>query len=353
MTPSQHFMRQIGLDHPIIQAPMAGGTTTVALVAAVSAAGALGSFGAAYLTPEAIRAAATEARERTERPFAINLFLGGEQSASNAAIAQTSDLLKAWAIAYGLTPPGAPGPGIACDAQIAAVLDVAPRVFSFTFGAASPELIAACRSRGILTMGTATTLAEVKALDELGVDSICVQGMEAGGHRGTFMGAFEEAMIGTLPLLSLAVAATSRPVVAAGGIMNGAAIRAVLAAGASAASLGTAFLLAEEAGTPPAHRRMLAASYPRSTVITSVFSGRPARGITNRFHETLAPHGAELAPFPALNDMTREIRKAAAALDDPEAMSLWAGQGYPLARAMPAAELIATLAREAEEAARR
>ena len=342
------FMIRLGLAFPIIQAPMAGGVTTVELVAEVAKAGGLGSIGAAYLTPEIIKINASAIRARTNGPFAINLFVGTDDPAPTPAeIAYTCDILRPWAEAYGVEPPSAPSAPIALDRQIEAMLEVCPPVFSFTFGLASEDLLSACRSRHILTMGTATTLEEVVALEQSGVDCICVQGMEAGGHRGTFLRPVEESLIGLMSLLGMAVQATSLPVIAAGGIMNGQGIRAVLDLGASAASLGTAFMVTDEAGTPPAHQHMLAEADPRPTVLTRAFSGRTARGITNRFHETVSPHQNKLVPFPALNDMTRKIRQAAAIAGDAEALSLWAGQAYPLVRSMPTAQLMAALVTEA------
>ena len=342
------FMIRLGMAFPIIQAPMAGGVTTVELVAEVAQAGGLGSIGAAYLTPEIIRINASAIRARTNGPFAINLFVGGDDAQpSNAEIAYTCEILRPWAEAYGIEPPTAPSAPIALDRQIEVMLDVCPSVFSFTFGLAPPDLLEACRSRNIVTMGTATTLEEVVALEQSGVDCICVQGMEAGGHRGTFLRPVEESLIGLMSLLGMAVQATSLPVIAAGGIMNGQGIRATLDLGASAASLGTAFMVTDEAGTSPAHQHMLAVADPRPTVLTRAFSGRAARGITNRFHETVSPHQNKLVPFPALNDMTRKIRQAAAIAGDAEALSLWAGQAYPLVRSMPTAQLMAALVTEA------
>ena len=230
---------------------------------------------------------------------------------------------------------------------IEAMLEACPAVFSFTFGLAPPAVLEACRARNILTMGTATTLEEVVALEQSGVDAICVQGMEAGGHRGTFLKPVEDSLVGLISLLGLAVQATRLPVIAAGGIMNGQGIRAVLDLGASAASLGTAFMVVDEAGTPPVHQHMLAEADPRPTVLTRAFSGRMARGLTNRFHETIHPHQNKLVPFPALNDLTRKIRQAAATANDPEALSLWAGQAYPLVRPMATAQLMTTLVSEA------
>jgi nitronate monooxygenase len=343
------FMIRLGMAFPILQAPMAGGVTTVELVSDVTRAGGMGSIGAAYLTPEIIRINAAAIRARTNGPFAINLFIKTDDpQPSQAEIDYTCEILKPWADAYGIEPPGNPAPPIALERQIEAMLDACPAVFSFTFGLAPPDLLEACRSRNIVTMGTATTLEEVLALEQSGVDCICVQGMEAGGHRGTFLRPVEESLFGLMSLLGMAVQATTLPIIAAGGIMNGQGIRAALDLGASAASLGTAFMVTDEAGTPQAHQHMLAVADPRPTVLTRAFSGRMARGITNLFHETISPHQNRLVPFPALNDMTRKIRQAAASAGDAEALSLWAGQAYPLVRSMPTTQLMATLVREAQ-----
>jgi nitronate monooxygenase len=343
------LMIRLGLAFPIIQAPMAGGVTTVELVAEVAQAGGLGSIGAAYLTPEIIRINASAIRARTNGAFAINLFADTQdRPATTEEIAYTRELLRPWAEAYGVEPPAAPSPPLALDRQIEAMLEACPAVFSFTFGLMPADLLEACRARNIFIMGTATTLEEVVALEQSGVDCICVQGMEAGGHRGTFLKAPEDSLVGLISLLGMAVQATSLPVIAAGGIMNGQGVRAVLDLGASAASLGTAFMVTDEAGTPPAHQHMLAEAEPRPTVLTRAFSGRLARGLTNRFHESLHPHQNRLVPFPALNDMTRKIRQAAGNAHDPEALSLWAGQAYPLVRPMSAAQLMATLVSEAQ-----
>ena len=342
------LMIRLGLAFPIIQAPMAGGVTTVELVAEVAKAGGLGSIGAAYLTPEIIRINAAAIRARTNGAFGINLFVGEtEREPTDQEITDTLALLRPWAEAYGVELPAKPAPPIALDRQIEAMLEACPAVFSFTFGLAPPAVLDACRARNILTMGTATTLEEVVALEQSGVDAICVQGMEAGGHRGTFLKPVEDSLVGLFSLLGLAVQATRLPVIAAGGIMNGQGIRAVLDLGASAASLGTAFMVVDEAGTPPVHQHMLAEADPRPTVLTRAFSGRMARGLTNRFHETIHPHQNKLVPFPALNDLTRKIRQAAATANDPEALSLWAGQAYPLVRPMATAQLMTTLVSEA------
>jgi len=335
---------------PIVQAPMAGGTDSPALAAAVSTAGGLGSLGCAYLAPAELEAAAAAVRRLTPRPFALNLFVRPEVPGTAAtpgepgADAHVAAVLRPLRAELGLADAIAPGPGLPrWEDQLEAVLRVAPRVFSATFGAPSREQIAALQARQIFVIGTATTVDEAGVLDELGVDAICAQGAEAGGHRGTFLGRFEDALVGTLALVPQIVQRTRRPVIAAGGIMDGRGIRAALALGAQAVQLGTAFMACPEAGTSAPHRAALASA--RTTVITRAFSGRPARGIRNRM--TDAFEAAPAAPFPQQQQLTHELRRAATAQARPDLMQLWAGQGAPLIRSMPAAELVATLAIEA------
>jgi nitronate monooxygenase len=241
--------------------------------------------------------------------------------------------------------PAVPKPPPSYDEQLAAVLRARPRVFSFTFGVPAPAEFAALRAAGIFVVGTATSLDEAEALAAAGVDAICAQGSEAGGHRGTFLGRVNDALVGTLALTRQIVAQASVPVIAAGGIMDGAGIRAALALGAAAVQLGTAFLLCPEAGTHPAYRAALISPAARTTVITRAFSGRAARGIKNRFTDTF--ESVEAAPFPQQQQLTAELRAAAASQARADLMQLWAGQGAPLLRTCPAAELLRTLAREA------
>jgi nitronate monooxygenase len=329
---------------PIIQAPMAGGPDSPALAAAVSAAGGLGSLGCAYAAPAEIETLAAAVRTRTPRPFALNLFVRADAPDEPGAEPRVAAVLRPIRAELGLADAIAMGPGLPrWEDQLEAVLRTAPRVFSFTFGVPSRDQVAALHARQIFVIGTATTVDEAGVLDELEVDAIIAQGAEAGGHRGTFLGRFEDALVGTLALVPQIVQRTPRPVIAAGGIMDGRGIRAALALGAKAVQLGTAFMACPEAGTSAPHRAALASA--RATVITRAFSGRPARGIRNRMtdaFETVAP-----APFPQQQRMTHELRRAAAAQARPDLMQLWAGQGAPLLRAMPAAELVTTLAIEA------
>jgi nitronate monooxygenase len=237
-------------------------------------------------------------------------------------------------------------------------------VFSFTFGLLPADDLAALHGAGAFVMGTATTVREARALEAAGVDAVVAQGAEAGGHRGSFLGP-GHALVGTLALVPQVVDAVSVPVVAAGGIMDGRGIAAALALGARAVSLGTAFLACPESGASPPYRRAVLANGlvpgPRSlreaelgrgdddpTAVTRAFTGRAARGLRNRFLEEMAD--APVLPYPLQHALTADLRREAARAGKAELLSLWAGQGAPLARARPAAELVRDLAREAEEA---
>lgn len=346
-------LRQLlSVEHPLFQAPMAGGTGTPALAAAVSEAGGVGSLGAAYLSPEALRQAVREVRARTARPFGVNLFTPLPPPPLEPASLAAADVLLAPSRAELRLGPrtAAPAAGPDFQAQLQVVLEERPALFSYTFGRLPPGTVRALQEAGIRVAGTATTVAEARLLEEDGVDFLVAQGAEAGGHRGTFLGAFEDAMVGTLALVPLVCDAVRVPVVAAGGIMDGRGVVACLALGAAGVQLGTAFIPCAESGASAAYRRAVCGAAAESTRLTRAFSGRPARGIRNRMMEELDPHAAALPPYPWLNALTREIRAAAAKADRPEFLSLWAGQGASLARPRPAAELVRELL---EDTARR
>lgn len=339
--------RRLGIDLPIFGAPMGGGPSTPALAAAVSNAGGLGSLAGGYLTPAAIEAEIRETRQRTEKPFAINLFTLDEPpvppdeaiEAANRALDRYRDELQ---IPHAARPAKF---SEKYEEQAEVILAAKPALFSFTFGIPPRALLDRFRAAGIVTMGTATNAAEALALRDAGVDAICAQGAEAGGHRGTFLGSREEGLIGTFALVPLIAQAVDLPVVAAGGIMNGDGIAAALALGADAVALGTAFLLTPEAGTSAPYRAALR-ERTRSTAITRSFSGRDARGLDNRFlHEFEAT-----LEYPYQNALTRDVRAAAAKAGRSEFLSLWAGQAYALAAEEPAAEVMARLVAETERA---
>jgi len=246
----------------------------------------------------------------------------------------------------GLPAPSAPKPAPdPFPAQFEAVLDARPAIFSFTFGIPDRDALSRLKSRGIVTLGTATTVEEVRHLEQAGVDAVVAQGSEAGAHRGTFLDSFESSMVPTLDLVRATVAAVSLPVIATGGLMDGRDIAAALQAGASAAQLGTAFLPCPESGASDVYKRAILAAKQDTTVVTRAFSGRPARGLPNAFMASV--DGKELIlPYPLQNAFTRPMRTAAAQQGLPDYLSLWAGQGVSRARAMPAADLVARLIEE-------
>lgn len=335
------FLRSLGVEHPIVLGPMAGGAGSPQLVAAVSHAGGLGSFGAAYLTPQQILEVAKDIRARTDKPFALNLFAGGYEP---DRVVDPEPMLAIVAKAHerlGLAPPVLPpNPHSPFDEQLAAVIEARPALFSFTFGIPSADAMARLRKAGIPTCGTATTLEEGKALADAGVDAIVAQGEEAGAHRGTFLRPAEESMVPTLELTSAIAQATKRPVFASGGLMDGADMQRAFAAGAEAAQFGTAFLLCPESGIPEPYRQALRARKD-TTVITRVYSGRAARGLRNLFIDEC--EGVPVLPFRQQNDLTRPMRTESGKKGLPDYISLWAGRGVTRAREMPAADLVKAL----------
>lgn len=345
------FLRDLGIKHPIIQAPMAGGPSTPELVAAVSNAGGLGSLGSAYSTPEQITSDIKKVRALTDKPFNVNLFAGGYAPESRVDAGPMLALLAEIHEALHLPPPTLPAwPKNPFAEQLQAVLDARPAVFSFTLGIPDAHAMARLKSAGIAAFGTATTVEEGKMLEASGVTAIVAQGAEAGSHRGTFAGSFESAMVPTLKLVESLRSTASTPIIASGGLMDGRDIAQALARGAAAAQLGTAFLTCPEAGTPEAYRRAVLAARADTTVITRAFSGRPARGLLNTFISKLEGKEKIILPFPLQNALTRPMRTAAAQLGDSGYLSLFVGQGVMRARAMPAAELIQRLVSEMQQA---
>ena len=350
-----NLMRHVGMAHPIIQAPMAGGGDTPELVAVVSNSGALGFIGAAYLTPEQIESAAAEVRARTSRPFGINLF------APTAAVDPPS-IPKAMIARLGpyFAELGLPLPNSASsqvprfDEQLAASLECGVSCFSFTFGLLPADAVERIKARKVFLIGTATTVEEAVQLEKSGVDAIVAQGSEAGGHRGTFATDFAQGMVGAISLVPQVVDAVRLPVIASGGIMDGRGIVAALMLGAQAVQMGTAFLTCHEAGVPDVYKQAILNAREDQTRITRAFSGRPARGIINRFMTEMEQDGGGSIPqFPIQNALTRPLRTAAAKQGRAEFLSLWAGQAAKLARRQSTSELIERLAREMEEAQNR
>jgi len=338
------FAQRLGIEHPLIQAPMAG-STPPALVAAVSNAGGLGSLGAGYLEPQAIIEQAAQIRILGDRPYAINLFvLPDDFDVDMAAVAKAREQLDALMAREGLAArtslPTHWAPRF--SDQFAALCEVRPAVASFAFGVISPAQMHELHQRDIVVIGTATTVTEARAWADAGADAVCVQGAEAGGHRGTFLHEAEDAMIGLFALLPLAVRAVDIPVIAAGGIMDGRGMLAAEVLGAAASQLGTAFLTCPESSAAAAWKQDLVQAQEHQITTIHGFSGRAARGLRNRFVEAM-PHAAQNLPYPVLNALTAPLRRAAAAAGRGDLLSEWCGQAAGMVRPQPAAELVARL----------
>lgn len=348
MALENRLTRLFGIRHPVVQAGMAGGATPPRLVAAVSEAGGLGTLGAGYLKPQAIRDAVREVRSLTSAPFAVNLFVPEpfeEPSSPEEANAPLAPYRRELGIEE---PEGISSYAPAFEDQLAVVLEERVPAFSFTFGVPEEDQLAELRGAGTVTCGTATTVREAAELERRGVDAVCAQGYEAGGHRGTFIGDALEALVGTFALVPQVADAVSVPVLAAGGVMDGRGLAAALALGADGAQMGTAFLATPESGAHPAYKEALLAATEEGTTITRAFSGKPARGLRNRFTEEMAPHETGVPGYPVQNAYTRDLRAAATERGETGLMSLWSGQGARLVRVEPAGELVGRTAAEAE-----
>ncbi|MEU2223215.1 nitronate monooxygenase [Streptomyces sp. NPDC018347] len=336
---------------PIVQAPMAGGVSVPRLAAAVSEAGGLGFLAAGYKTADGMYQEIKQLRALTDRPFGVNVFVPQPEQAESGAVELYAHQLAGEAAWYG-TELGDPDGGRDdnYDAKLAVLLDDPVPVVSFHFGVPSREVLDRLRRAGTLTLVTATTAEEARAVERAGADAVIAQGLEAGGHQGTHRDLPENdgTGVGLLSLVTQIRKAVRLPVVAAGGIMCGAQIAAVLAAGASAAQLGTAFLATPESGAPDLHKRALTDPLFARTELTRAFSGRPARGLVNRFLREHGPYAP--AAYPEVHHLTSPLRKAAAQAGDAQGMALWAGQGHRMARDLPAGRLVEALAAELADA---
>jgi nitronate monooxygenase len=340
----------LAIDHPIIQAPMAG-VSTPALAAAVANAGALGSLGVGATNASGARAMIEAARALTSRSLNVNVFC-------HRPARRDPQIERAWIerLRPELARFGAAAPAelseiytsfIEDDAMLALLLEAKPKVVSFHFGIPAPDHVTALRDAGIVLIASATSLAEARVLVAGGVHAVVAQGFEAGGHRGVFDEDAADDQLGTLALVRILARELTVPVIAAGGIMDGAGIGAALRLGASAAMLGTAFIDCPESSADPGFRRALHGDGAHHTTMTRAISGRPARCIANRFTAL----GAEVSPrdipaYPVAYDLGKQLHTAAKATGEYGYGAQLAGQGAPLARAMPAAELVATLVSE-------
>ncbi|GAC1529563.1 MAG: nitronate monooxygenase [Acidimicrobiales bacterium] len=336
----------LGMALPIVAAPMGGGPSTPELVASVSDAGGLGSLAGGYQSPEALRTDIATVRRLTAAPFAVNLFAGGVPGLDPIAFEQAVTALGPLREELGL--PLRPALGAvapALEAQIEVVRGEAPAAVSFTFGLLDPAAVDELHSAGCVLIGTATSVAEAMAVADAGADAVCAQGFEAGAHRGTFLGPGESSLVGTLALVPQVCDAVAIPVIAAGAVMDGRGLAAVLSLGAGAAQMGTAFLRCPEAGTSIPYREALALAVETSTALTSRVTGRLARGIDNRLMRTLA--SCDVPAYPIMHALTSELRRTAGVQGVAELMSLWCGQGVAMGTERPAGEVARLVANDA------
>lgn len=342
--------RRLNLRHPIVQAPMAG-TSTPEMAAAVSNAGGLGSIAVGSVDVETARAQIRATRVLTDAPFNVNVFCHDPAEADPARNAAWIDSLRPLFDAFGAEPPA----GLrniyrsfrVDDAMLAMLLEERPAVVSFHFGLPDAARIAALKASGALLLATVTSPEEGRAVQAAGVDMVVAQGVEAGGHRGVFDPA-DDPRFATLPLTRLLATQLDLPVIAAGGIMDGAGIAAALALGAAGAQLGTAFVACPESTAGPAYRAALAGLEAERTRVSAVISGRPARGLENDFMRRADE--ARVAPYPFAYDIGKALNAAATAKGDAGYMPNWAGQGAPMSRVLSAGELTRILAEELDAA---
>lgn len=339
--------RLFGQPTPIVQAPMAG-TSTPALAAAVSNAGGLGSIGIGAATVAQSRQMIEETRARTNRAFNVNVFCHQPAVRDAAREAAWLAYLKPLFNEFGGEPPAAVEEiyktFVGDDEAFRMLMDTRPAIVSFHFGLPEPGKLKAIREAGIRTMATATNLKEAEAIEAAGIDTIVAQGIEAGGHRGVFDPEAVDERLSTSVLVSLLARRIRLPVVAAGGIMDGHGVRAALDLGAAGAQLGTAFVLCPESAANAAYRDNLKGARAGTTRLTPAISGRAARGMVNRLiAHGEAPGSPPVAPYPVAYDAAKQLNALAAKHGNHEFAAQWAGQGAPLAREMPAAELVALL----------
>lgn len=343
--PDARLTELLGVRLPIIQAPMAGASTP-AMAAAAANAGALGSIAAALISPEAIGAEVAEARTATNGGLNINFFCHRPPARDSARIEAAKARLAPYYAEFGLGAPADPAASPPFDeARLEAVLAAEPRVVSFHFGLPAPSLLRPLKDAGIVVLSSATSPKEAVWLEENGADAIIAQGWEAGGHRGVFNPAEGPGEMGTMALVPAVVDRVSVPVIAAGGIADGRGIAAAFMLGAAGVQIGTAFLTSPEAKIGAPHKAALLASDGSDTGVTEAFSGRPARGIRNRYMAEMA--GAELPDFPLMNPLTGPLRAASAKAGSGDFMSLWSGQGAGLIREEGTGAIVERLANEA------
>lgn len=347
MWPDRRILDLFGIEHPILQAPMAGAQGS-AMAIAVSEAGGLGAQPCALLTVEQARGELQIIRQRTDKPFNVNFFCHRPPAADSAREAQWAARLATYRQELGVDKPTVPGGRAPFGEEMCALVEeFRPRVVSFHFGLPEKSLFDRVRKVGAAIIASATTVAEARWLEAHGVDAVIAQGAEAGGHRGMFLSDDITSQPGTFALVPQIADAVGVPVIAAGGIGDARGIVAALALGASAVQIGTAYLLTPESTISPMYRAALKSARDDQTALTNVFTGRPARGLVNRAVRELGPM-SDLAPaFPNASNAMLPLRFNAEAAGSGEFSPLWCGQAAAFAREVPIGVLTRQLAEEA------
>ncbi len=349
MWPDRRIQDLFGIEHPIVQAPMAGPVFSD-MVIAVCEAGGLGSLPCALMDEARIRAELGIVRQRTDRPFNLNFFSHTPPAFDPAREARWRDRLRPYYLELGLDPDmDAPASNrTPFDASLCALVEeLRPAVASFHFGLPEPALLDRVKATGAKIVSSATTVAEAVWLEDHGCDAIIAQGAEAGGHRGNFLTHDMATQIGTFALVPQVVDAVGVPVIAAGGVTDARGIAAAFALGAAGVQVGTAYLYTPEARIAALHREALRGARAGETALTNVFTGRPARGIVNRIMREAGPLSDDAPAFPLAGGALAPLRAASEKEGLSDFMSLWAGQAARLSREMGAAELTRRLAEEA------
>ena len=349
MWPDRRLLDLLGIELPIVQAPMAG-ATDAAMAVAVSESGGLGSLPCALLTPENARAAIGTIRQRTRRPLNVNFFCHAAPEPDPEREAIWTSRLAPYCTELGIDPSTSmPAPNRAPfdDAMCDVVEEFEPEVVSFHFGLPESGLLDRVKATGCKVLGSATTVDEARWLAAHGCDAVIAQGYEAGGHRGIFLTDAVDSQPGTMALVPQVVDAVEVPVVAAGGIADGRGIAAAFALGAAGAQIGTAYLRASESTISDLHRARLEMARDDGTVLTNVFTGRPARGLANRIVREIGPMSPDAPAFPTASGAVAPLRTAAEAAGSSEFSPLWSGQAAGLSRPGSAAELTRALAASA------
>lgn len=347
--PDRRLLDLLHIEIPIIQAPMAG-SDSIALARSVSQTGALGSLACALLTPDQVRESVHALRREMARPIHLNFFCHTMEPLTEAAAQRWKNFLRPHYERLRLDIDAAPPARLRLpfDEQMCATLeDLKPEIASFHFGLPADALVKRLKSTGTKILSTATSVREAKWLESRGCDAIIAQGIEAGGHRGMFLETSIATQTGLFALLPQIAGAVSVPVIAAGGIADGRAVAAAFALGASAVQLGTAYLSCPEANVSPLYRQALAQTRDNTTALTNLFSGRPARGILNRFLEESGPMSDAAPPFPHAATLVAPLRAASEKAGSTDYMQLWAGQSAGLVKPLPAAEFTRALAADA------